>query len=168
MTKDNAVDDESPVRAVQRNFYMDDFLNSVRTTQDAIEIYQKIREILSKGGFNSTKWITSDDEVKTQITEADRSTKIVKAFEAEPQSSSILGLNWNVDTDELIVCRGTEQEVPANISQRIVLSFESAAFDPLGICSLFTIRMRFLLKSIWAAMESMEQRIVTRTLEMFQ
>ena len=99
-----------------------------------------------------TEWITADDEVKTQIPEADRSTKVVKTFEAEPQSSSILGLNWNVETDSLIVCRRTEQEVPAKITQRIVLSFVSAVFDLLGICSPFTIRMRFLLKSIWAAM----------------
>ena len=96
--------------------------------------------------------ITSDDEVNTQIPEADRSTKVVKTFEAEPQSSSILELNWNVGTDNLIVCRGTEQEVPAKITQRIVLSFVSAVFDPLGIYSPFTIRMRFLLKSIWAAL----------------
>ena len=57
-----------------------------------------------------------------------------------------------MDTDSLIVCRGTEQEVPAKRTQRIVLSFVSAVFDPLGICSPFTIRMRFLLKSIKAAM----------------
>ena len=44
----------------------------------------------------------------------------------EPQSSSILGLNWNVDTDSLIVCHGTEQEAPAKITQRIV--FYSKAF----------------------------------------
>ena len=99
-----------------------------------------------------TKWITSDDEVKSQIPETDRSRKVVKTFEAEPQLSSILGLNWNVDTDSLIVCRGTEQEVPAKITQRIVLSFVSAVFDPLGICSPLTLRKRFLLKSIWAAM----------------
>ena len=99
-----------------------------------------------------TKWITSGDEVNTQIPEADRSTKVVKTFEAEPQSSSILELNWNVGTDNLIVCRGTEQEVTAKITQRIVLSFVSAVFDPLGIYSPFTIRMRFLLKSIWAAL----------------
>ncbi|XP_075261229.1 uncharacterized protein LOC142352956 [Convolutriloba macropyga] len=64
VAKDNAVNDKSIVRTVQRNFYMDDFLTSVRTPQEAMEICQKVREILSKGGFNMTKWITSDDEVK--------------------------------------------------------------------------------------------------------
>ena len=152
VAKDNANNDENLVRTVQRNFYMDDFLKSVSTPQEAIQIYQKVRDVLSKGGFKLTKWIASDEEVKSQIPETDRSTKVVKTFEAEPQSSSILGLNWNVETDSLIVCRGTEQEVPAKITQRIVLSFVSAVFDPLGICSPFTIRMRFLLKSIWAAM----------------
>ena len=133
LAKDNAVNNESVVRTVQRNFHMDDFLKSVRTPREAIEIYQKVREILNKGGFKLTKCITSDDEVKSQIPETDRSTKVVKTFEAEPQSSSILGLNWNIDTDSLIVCRGTEQEVPAKITQRIVLSFVSAVIDPLGI-----------------------------------
>ena len=151
MAKDNAVNNESVVREVQRNFYMDDFLKSVTTPQEAIETYKKVRDILIKGGFNLTKWITSDYEIKSQIPETVRSTKVVKTFEAEPQSSTILGLNWNVDTDSLIVCRGTEQEVPAKITQRIVLSFVSAVFDPVGICSPFTIRMRILLKSIWAA-----------------
>ena len=168
MATDNAVNDESLIRTDQRNFYMDDFLKSVRTSQEAVEIYQKVRDVFIKGGFNLTKWITSDDEVKSQIPETDRSTKVVKTFEAEPRSSSILGLNWNVDTDSLIVCRGTEQEVPAKITQRIVLSFVSAVFDPLGICSPFTIRMRFLLKSIWAAMgQAWDQELSAEHSKMF-
>ncbi|XP_075239333.1 uncharacterized protein LOC142334891 [Convolutriloba macropyga] len=99
VAKDNANNDENLVRTVQRNFYMDDFLKSVRTPQEATQIYQKFRDVLSKGGFKLTKWITSDEKVKSQISETDRSTKVVKTFEAEPQLSSILGLNWNVDTD---------------------------------------------------------------------
>ena len=150
--KDNADNDESLVRTVQRNIYKDDFLKSVRIPLEAIEIYQKVKDILIKGGFNLTKWITSDDEVKSQIPKTDRSTKIVKTLEAEPQSSSFPGLNGNVDTDSLIVCRGTEQEVPAKTTQRLVLSFVSAVFDPLWICSPFTIKMLFLLKNIWAEM----------------
>ena len=98
-----------------------------------------------------TKWITSDDDVKSHIPETDRSTKVVKIFEAEPQSSSVFEQKWNVNRDSFIICRGTEQEALAKIIQRIVLSFISTVFDPLGICSHFTIRMRFLLKRIWAA-----------------
>ena len=136
VAKDNAKEDGNLVKAVQQHFFMDDFLKSVRTPQEAIEIYQKIREILNKGGFKLTKWITSDDEVKSQIPETDRSTKVVKTFEAEPQSSSILGLNWNVDIDGLIVCRGTEQEFPATITQRIVLSLSHQCSTHLGYVHL--------------------------------
>ena len=147
-----AKDDETLVKDVLRCLCMDDFLNSVRTPQEATEVYLKVRVIFSKGGFNLTNWIASDEEVKSQIPEADRLTKVVKNFKPEPQLSSIRGLNWIVDTENLIVCRGTKQEVSAKLTQRIVLSFGSAVFDPLGICSPFTICMRFLLKSIWAAM----------------
>ena len=113
---------------------MDDFLKSVKTPQEGIEVYHRVREVLSKGGFKLTKWITSDEDVKSQIPEEDRSTNAVKTLEVEPQSSSILGLNWNVDSDILVVCRGIDQEIPAKITQRVVLSFVSAVFDPIGIC----------------------------------
>ena len=169
VAEDNAVNDESLIRTVQRNFYMDNFLRSVRSPQETIEIYQKVRDILIKGGFILTKWLTSDDEVKSLIQEADRSMIVVKPFEAEPQSSSILGLNWNVDSDSFFVCRGTEQEVPAKITQRIVLSFVSAVLDPLVIRSPFTIKMRFLHKSIWGSNgTSTGQRVVSRTLKTVQ
>ena len=135
-----------------RNLYMNDFLKSDRTAQEAIEICQKVQNLLSKGRFNLTKCITSDEEFKSQIPEAEISTKNVKTFDAKPQSSPILGLKRNLDTESLRVCCGTQQEVPAKITQRIVLSFVSVVFDPFGICSLFKIRIRFLLKRFWAAM----------------
>ena len=34
-------------------------------------------------------------------------------------------------------------------------------FDPLGICLPFSIRMRFLLQSIWAAMEQAWDKVLT-------
>ena len=41
------------------------------------------------------------------------------------------------------------KEVPAKVTQRIVLSHVSSVFDPLGLFSPFTKRMRLLLKGIW-------------------
>ena len=85
----------------------------------------------------------------TSIDQADKSPSSSKTFEAEPTSPSILGLQWNVDADHLEVCRDMQKEIPVKITQRAVLSYVSAVFDPLGIVSPFTIRMRLLLKSIW-------------------
>ena len=52
VAKDNAVNDESLVRTVHGNFYMDDFFKSVRTPQEAIEIYQTFRDDLIKVDSN--------------------------------------------------------------------------------------------------------------------
>ena len=88
-----------------------------------------------------------DKKVKSKIPKADSSTRAAKFFNAETQSHAIFALNWNVDADSAITCRGTDYEVFGKITQKIVLPFDSALCDPLGICSLFTIRMQFLLKS---------------------
>ena len=70
-------------------------------------------------------------------------------FNAEPTSSSILGLEWIKDQDCLQLCRGPNKECPSEISQRVVLSFVFSVFGPMGFLGPFTMRMRLLLKSIW-------------------
>ena len=132
-----------------RNFYVDDFVKSVPSAEQAIEIYKLLRAMLAKRGFHLTKWISNCEQTLTSIDQADKSPSSSETFEAEPTSPSILGLQWNVDADNLEVCRGMQKEIPVKITQRAVLSHVSAAFDPLGIVSPFTIRMRLLLKSIW-------------------
>ena len=54
VARDNAKNDEALVKTVQRNFYMDDFLKSVKTSHEGIEVYHRVREVLSKGGFKLT------------------------------------------------------------------------------------------------------------------
>ena len=52
--------------------------------------------------------------------------------------------------DTLEVCRGADKEPPNKITQRAVLSFVASVFDPLGLFAPFTMKMRVLLKTIWA------------------
>ena len=59
-------------------------------------------------------------------------------------------MKWDVDSDSLEVSRGTDKEIPLKISRRVVLLFVASVFDPLGIFAPFTMRMRILLKTIWA------------------
>ena len=83
MARNNAKNDEALLKTVRRNFYMDDFIKSVKISQEGIDVYHRVREVLSRGGFKLTKWITSDEDVKSQIPEEDRPTKAVKILEVE-------------------------------------------------------------------------------------
>ena len=149
VARDNAQESPQITKLIMRNFYMDDFVKSVPSAEQAIEIYNMLRAMLAKGGFHSTKWISNCEQTMKSIDQADKSPSSSKTFEAEPTSPSILGLQWNVDADNLEICRGMQKETPVNITQRAVLSHVSAVFDPLGIVSPFTIRTRLLLISIW-------------------
>ena len=83
-----------------------------------------------------------------RISPEDGSSALSKTFEAEPLAPSILGLQWNVKSDSLEICCGMAKEVPAVVTQRVVLSQVSSVIDPLGLFSPFVVRMRLLLKGI--------------------
>ena len=145
----NAQKSPQNTKLIKRNFYMDDFVKSGPSAEEAIGIYKLLRARLERGGFHLTKWISNCEQTMTSIDQADKSLSSSKTFEAEPTSPSILGRQWNVDADNLEVCRGMQKEIPVKIMQTAVLSHVSAVFDPLGIVSPFTIRMQLLLESIW-------------------
>ena len=84
-----------------------------------------------------------------EMSPEDRSGAKSKTFEAESLASSILGLPRKVKSYSLEICRGMGKEVPANVTQRKVLSQVSSVFDPYWLFSVFTVRFRLLLKGIW-------------------
>ena len=147
--RDSRDDNGMVAKLINRNFYMDDFVKSVASREEAVEVYKCLRQSLANRGFQLTKWICNSEKVMEEIPSEDRSDALSKTFEAEPLAPSILGLQWDVESDSLEICRGTGKEVPVKITQRIVLSHVSSVFDPLGLFSPFTVRMRLFLKGIW-------------------
>ena len=96
------------------------------------------------------KWICNNEGITRSILEKDRSEPKCKTVEAEPKTSSPLGMQWHVDNNTLEVCRGADKEVPNKTTKGAVISFVASVFDPLELVARFTIRMRFLLTTIWA------------------
>ena len=50
-------------KAIQSNFYMDDFIKSVETLEGATEVIKQFRDFLPQKESQLTKWISSSDEV---------------------------------------------------------------------------------------------------------
>ena len=55
--------DTITVETVKRNFYVNDCLKSVATNPGAVRLVGELREMLSKGGFRLTKWISNSRDV---------------------------------------------------------------------------------------------------------
>ena len=138
-------------KAMQNNFYMDDFIKSVETDEEAVEVFNQLQPLLSQHGLELKKWISNNDEVTEAIPEDLKSISNTKQVEVEPNAevSSVLGLQWTVTDDSLQVCRGTNKEVETPITQRKILSLVSSVFDPIGLFAPFSVHMRRPLKGMW-------------------
>ena len=130
---------------------MDDFIKSVETPEDAIQVFNQLQPLLSQHGFELKKWISNNYAVAEAIREDLKSINNTKQVEVEPntEGSSVLGLQWTVPDDSVQVGRGTNKEVEALITQRKILSLVSSVFDPIGLFAPFSVHMRRLLKSMW-------------------
>ena len=52
--------DPETVRTVDRNFYVDDLMKSVKATEAAVRLVKQLREILANGGFRLHKWLSNN------------------------------------------------------------------------------------------------------------
>ena len=64
--------DPETVRTVKRNFYVDDCLKSVTSDESAIFLVDNLTELLRRGGFRLTKWLSNSRKVAESIPEAER------------------------------------------------------------------------------------------------
>ena len=135
------------VSTVKKNFYVDDLLKSVKSSDDAVGIYKDLKKLLSLGGFNLTKWISNKREVIDAIPEEDRSKELKKIdFERDilPVERA-LGVQWNVANDSFQY----NVNIPAReATKRGILSFISSIYDPLGMVSPFILTAKIILQNL--------------------
>ena len=125
---------------------MDDFLHSAENIQEAESLKQNLKSLLQKGGFKLSRWQSKMKE----LCEKDSNVESVTA----------LGLEWNLSSDDLNLCRGFAGKEHTIITHRVVLSVSSSIFDPLGLASPFKIRIRLILRLIWQkALKSWDEEI---------
>lgn len=114
------------IKTVKSNFYVDDCLKSCGTEAEAKELAKDLKALLSKGGFNLTKWSSNSREVVDAIPEEDRS----------------VGVYWEVATDQFGFAIATKDKPT---TRRGLLSVISSVYDPLGIASPFVLSAKLIL-----------------------
>ena len=95
------------VLTVLMNFYVDDMLKSCKDEATAIRLYEEVSDLLSRGGFKLTKWVSNSKVVLEAIPE-DQLAKSVKGFQEldekcyQPMEHA-LGVRYDVKDDTFAV-----------------------------------------------------------------
>ena len=136
-------------KSVHRNFYMDDYLESSPTVEEASNKAKDLVTLLAKGGFNLTKFVSNINHLPAELQQSGELVPTVGKVPKQDESSHVLGLEWNHACDTLVVGRGTSSATNKKLTQRVILSEGSAVYDPIGLVAPYTVQARLLLKDIW-------------------
>ncbi|XP_033095731.1 uncharacterized protein LOC117100240 [Anneissia japonica] len=134
-------------QAVEESFYVDDFLKSETSEEEAIDMVAKMRKLLQNWGFNITKWASNSRKVLETIPEQHRA-KDVTGIDLQNDKLSkehVLGVKWCAESDSLEFSAKTVSKIA---TRRNILSVVSGIYDPLGICSPYTLQAKLILQSL--------------------
>ena len=86
---------------VSKNFFVHDRLFSVPTTEQAIKSSLQLIQLLKKGNFHLTKFVSNAMEVLAAIPAGERTIKNLDLDKLPIERA--LGLQWDTETDTLAV-----------------------------------------------------------------
>ena len=129
------------------HFYVDNFVCTYSDTDQLRRAYPQVNSILSDASMPLQGWISNSVEFNQELG--------IDLDEKNIEHINVLGLSWNVVSDELSlyrsskVCKG--ECMHHHITKRLVVSVISAPFDPLGLLSPVLIKGKLFIQNLWKA-----------------
>ncbi|XP_059061887.1 uncharacterized protein LOC131854763 [Achroia grisella] len=139
------------VDAVVNNHYMDDYLGSVDSADEAARLVADIVEVHSRAGFEMRNWVSNSKEALTLIPRDLCAANILEVNLANnAPNHKILGVSWNIVDDSLGLLRSLPPiHESSKWTKRHVLSLLMQVYDPLGFLAPIVIRGRILFQQTW-------------------
>lgn len=153
--EENAHECPAAADAIVNNHYMDDYLHSFDTTEEAAHITTAVDRIHRRAGFELRGW-TSNDEAAIRhfaprLDSAHSDTVEIGGNDYE----KTLGLLWYVKED-LLGFRVNQRRVHPDVlsglrepTKREALSLIMSIFDPLGLISPITTPAKRIMQDTW-------------------
>ena len=125
-----------------RSFYVDDLVMGSKSVENSVvEIVEAIA-IMKEACMSLTKWTTSSQPLARRL-------KSDFGIDAQYTGvTKILGVLWNLDTDEL------ELEIPrwgveGMYTKRTILSYAAKFFDPYGFSAPIVVSLKLFIRYLW-------------------
>ena len=116
-------------QAIERNFYMGNFLKSLSNADELIELSERVISTLLWNGFCLTKWVSSSYEILNSLPKTEVSPNFVGLDLHPPTAEIALGMIWKINQDKLTFKPATKDYPNTKCG---ILSFVASVFDALG------------------------------------
>ena len=137
---------DEAVSVVDNDFYIDDFMKSVRTVSEASSLADEVTCLLSEAGFRLTKSTSNSREVLSKIPDADRAKPTLDLDLENLPVERTLGVQWDVEKDTFLFKVREPHKPP---TKRGILSAVSSLYDPMGFVCPVVLEAKKILQRLW-------------------
>lgn len=143
--------DEFPMttKKLMKGIYVDDVIFGADTVEEAVKLYKESKEIFRRASMNLRKWTSNEEKLNQILDEHEKDTAHQET--RLKGDTTILGMRWKHSEDMLSfpVEKWMTQTTTNNLTKRAVLQATSKIFDPIGLLSPFTIRIKIGFQRLW-------------------
>lgn len=134
---------------IRRDFYMDDGMSGADTEQMCEKLCKDVKELLAKGTFELSKFISNCEKVLESIPEKDREIQLPLEIDLS-NTVKTLGIHYHptLDDFQFKVKLTVTKKHP---TKRSLLFETSRLYDPLGWLAPVIIRAKILFLGLWEA-----------------
>ncbi|GFW42236.1 integrase catalytic domain-containing protein [Trichonephila clavipes] len=140
------------VELLDTNFYVDDLISGGNKFEEALQTSRRAKNTMEAAGMDLRKWITNDANLMEQWKKENFNVHPVhETVSLGANGTKVLGLSWNTNEDYLTTDTKSLLEFVSldKNTKRFILQAVGKIFDPLGLISPFTVRMKCLLEDLW-------------------
>ena len=144
------------VKIIKNAMYIDDFSSGGNSDNEVIGIYHKTKLIFREANMNIRKWKTNDERLQRIIDEYE--DIVIKEPKDElnvdnyiqlktKNNTKVLGIVWDRSEDAFVFHFGSFLNIASEyLTKRELLSSIASTFDPLGMLSPCTLKLKVLFQ----------------------
>lgn len=157
---------------IKKCTFVDDYLDSFFTKQNAIETTCEVFQVHQKGGFNMKDWNSNDRELEMELPgEKSFGTTLEIDMDKELITQKVLGLHWLKYEDTLIFKVNLLEKLKLNPddnpTKREFLQILMSIYDVFGFLAPFTMIGKSVLQDIWRSKIGWDHKLKTEEQEKF-
>ncbi|XP_058817711.1 uncharacterized protein LOC131681020 [Topomyia yanbarensis] len=131
--------------AVLRKHYVNDYLDSFDTEEEAIKVALEVKEIHTRGGFEIRNWHSNSKTLLQRVGESNQLQAKVISVAAESEAERVLGLLWLPEEDVLAFTAELQLD-GISPSKRNILRSVMSLFYSQGLLSHITVQGRTIIQ----------------------